>query len=102
EGREMGREADVSEERADSIVAAVEAHEVHLQKRKALVHPLFQALARDGRIGIEIRVGVDPDRVAKLAAEKLIDRHAVVLADNVPKRHLHRAHPAALPRMMPE
>jgi hypothetical protein len=32
----------------------------------------------------------------------LVDGHAVVLAHDVPQRHLDRAHAARLPRVVPE
>ena len=49
-----------------------------------------------GVLAVDVRVAVDADAVAELAAEHLPDRNAVDAADEVPQRDLHRADAAAL------
>ena len=73
---------------------------VHFQECEAKIHPRFQTLAGFGAAGpFGVGIAVDPHLVAELAAQHLIDRHAVSLARQIPQRHLNPRHAATLPPM---
>ena len=77
--------------------------EIHLEEGEAEVHALLEALAglgaaRHRRVG----VAIDAHLVAELAAEHLVDRHAVGLAGEIPQRDLDRRDAAALPAVAAE
>ena len=69
------------------------------RKVKPALHALLEALAlRDLPSFMRVGVGVEADAVAELAAEHLVDGHAVGLAGQVPAGHLDartRRRPAA-------
>src|SRR5262249_33131220 len=84
--------------------------EILLQKRDALIHAGFQALASHQTVRMAVlleqllarrafgRVGIETHAVAELATEHLISRYAVSLACQIPQRHLNAAHASGLPR----
>ena len=76
--------------------------QVHLHPGESLRLALLQALAEDFGIARFRGVAVDPDLVAELAAEHLVDGNVVRLARQVPERHFHSADAAALARVAAE
>jgi hypothetical protein len=77
----------------------LDAH-VHLEHGKAAGQPAQQLVAHGLAGRLVGRVAIHADGVAKLAAGQDVSRHAVGLAGQVHQRHLHRAHPAALARVV--
>ena len=77
--------------------------EVHLEEGEPEIHALLEPLAGLGAARL-LRVGVaiDAHLVAELAAEHLVDRNAIGLAGEVPKRDLDSRDAAALPPMAAE
>ena len=63
---------------------------------------LLQALRRNFGIVRFGGIAVDADLVAELAAQHLVNRDVVGFARQVPQRHFHSAHAAALPRVAAE
>ena len=65
--------------------------EVHLEEGEAEVHALLEALAHRGAArAIGIGIAIDPHLIAELAAQHLVDRHAIGLACEIPQRDLDR------------
>ena len=77
--------------------------QVHLQPGEAhLFLAGLQALGEYQRVRRLFGVGVDADPVAELAAQHLVDGHAVDFAGDVPEGLFHRHHAARLPRVKAE
>ena len=90
-------------ERAGFVVQKLDA-EIHFQKRETLRHALFQGVAHvcTRVLAVYVGIAVNAHLVAPFAAEQLIHRHAVKLADNIVKRHFHARYAAALTGMSAE
>jgi hypothetical protein len=68
-GGQVRRQFGRAEDGLDNAFAQTRPHEVHLQKGEALIHPLLELRAGDGRVRRHLGVGIDADLVAELAAE---------------------------------
>ena len=74
-----------------------------MRKVKPQVHALLEALAHLGAARlVGVGVAIDAHLVAELAAQHLVDRHAIGLAGEVPERDLDRRDAAALPAVAAE
>lgn len=78
--------------------------QIHFEKSKARLHALFQRPPHvaAGVPSVHVGVAVDAHLVAVPAAQQLVQRHAVVLAHDVPQRDLDARHAAALPGVTAE
>src|ERR1035438_10115862 len=88
--------------RAGNALHQVDAH-VHLQPGEAhLLLAGFQALCEDVRVRRFVRVGVNSDAVAELAAQHLVDGHVVHFAGDIPEGLFDGYHATGLPAMEAE
>ncbi|MNW51961.1 hypothetical protein D3C74_294610 [compost metagenome] len=74
---------------------------IHLEEGEAGFHPLLERFAHRfaGVLADNIRVAIHANPIAELAAEHLVDRHAIRFAGQIPERKLDSADAAALTRM---
>ena len=73
--------------------------QIHLQECKAHLHAFFQRQPHvvAGVPSVHIRVAVQTHLIPEFSAQKLVHRHAVSLARQIPQGDLNAGHAAALP-----
>ena len=78
--------------------------EVHLEEGKTHLHALLQRLAHGltGVLAAHVGIAIDADLVAELAAQHLVDGHAIGFARDIPEGQLDATDAAGLASMMAE